>query len=153
MYSEQDKIEISKRLKKYVTIMIVGLLVCLAVSVVGMLHSVRSLPLTMLGGVGLFVFACFMWMMFVYPNIKYGGYLKDMDQGLTKNMDCTVLEIDEKEELQDGVRVYPVHVFLEDEQDERILYIDVSKMDQMPKKGEKAHFGCFGRHIKEAQAF
>ena len=153
MYSQEDKNVMRRRLWKYCIIAAFGALICIAGFVVGVHANVRSVVLAMGSAAALFVYVCFMWLMYIYPCAKYAGYLKDMDAGLTKEMDCTILSIDEKEETQDGVRVYPVHVFLEDEQDERILYIDVSKLDQMPKQDAKVHLGCFGRHIKEARAF
>ena len=58
--------------------------------------------------------------------------------------------ITDQEDLQDGVRVLPVHIFLESEQDERIVYLDVSKADQFPAPGARVRLNCFGRHIKEA---
>ncbi len=150
MYSEQDGKIIRQRIKKYSVIMGVGMAALLAAFIVGL--NVRSKALVMVAGVALFVYACFMWVMLIYPCVKYNRFLADMRDGLTKEIDCTILEIADKEETQDGVRVLPVHVFLDDEQDERILYVNVSKLDQLPKEGAKAHLGCFGRHIKEARA-
>lgn len=150
MYSEQDERIIRQRITKYSVIMGVGMAILLAAFIVGL--NVRSRALVMAAGVALFAYACFMWGMLVYPCVKYRRFLADMKDGLTKEIDCTILEIVNKEEMQDGVRVLPVHVFLDDEQDERILYANVSKLDQMPGKGAKAHLGCFGRHIKEARA-
>lgn len=150
MYSEQDGKIIRQRITKYSVIMGVGMAALLAAFIVGL--NVRLKALVMVAGVALFVYACFMWVMLIYPCVKYNRFLADMRDGLTREIDCTILEIADKEETQDGVRVLPVHVFLDDEQDERILYVNVSKLDQLPKKGEKAHLGCFGRHIKEARA-
>ena len=152
MYTEQDGKMIRQRIKKYSVSLAVGLAILLAAFIVGLSVNVRSKALTMAAGIAMFAYACFMWVMLIYPCVKYNRFLKDMQEGLTKEIDCEILEIVEKEEMQDGVRVLPVHVFLEDEQDERILYVNVSKLDQLPKKGEKARLGCFGRHIKEARA-
>lgn len=152
MYTEQDGKMIRQRIKKYSVILAVGLAILLAAFIVGLSVNVRSKALTMAAGIAMFAYACFMWVMLIYPCVKYNRFLKDMQEGLTKEIDCEIREIVEKEEMQDGVRVLPVHVFLEDEQDERILYANVSKLDQLPKKGEKARLGCFGRHIKEARA-
>ena len=152
MYSEQDSKEIRLRIRKYAIITVIGALILLGASITGMTVNVRSKALTMGASIALYVYICYMVVMYIYPCAKYNGFLNDMKVGLTKEVDCTILEISDKEELQDGVRVRPVRVFLEDEQDERILYINVSKLDQMPAVGAKTHFGCFGRHIKEAQA-
>ena len=152
MYTEQDGKMIRQRIKKYSVILAVGLAILLAAFIVGLSVNVRSKALTMAAGIAMFAYACFMWVMLIYPCVKYNRFLKDMQEGLTKEINCEIREIVEKEEMQDGVRVLPVHVFLEDEQDERILYANVSKLDQLPKKGEKARLGCFGRHIKEARA-
>lgn len=150
MYSEQDGKIIRQRIRKYSVILAIGMAILLAAFIIGMTESVRSKALVMAAGIAMFAYACFMWVMLIYPCVKYNRFLKDMQEGLTKEIDCTILEIVNKEEVQDGVRVLPVHVYLEDEQDERILYVNVSKLDQLPKAGAKAHLGCFGRHIKEA---
>ncbi len=152
MYSEQDVKEIRLRIRKYVLITVIGSLILLAAYIIGMTAQVRSLALTMVAGSATFVFICYMFVMYIYPCVKYKAFLRDMQMGLTREVDCEIVEISDKEEMQDGVRVRPIRVYLESEQDERILYINVSKLDEMPKNGAKTHLRCFGRHIKEAQA-
>lgn len=147
MYTEQDKIQIGRRLRKYgiITAILLGLLI--AADVVGMIRRVEVL--VMVDGVVLFVVGCFMWLMYLWPCIRYRGFLKDMEKGLSREISGSIVEISQNAEVQDGVRVLPVRVFLEDEQDERIVYLNASKAEQFPKADTQVRLSCFGRHIKE----
>ena len=151
MYTEKDRIVIGGRLRKYLIITVILCGIVGALAVLGMVN--RSQVLAMTGCVLLFVVFCFMWLMYLYPCIRYRGFLVDMEKGLARELTGAVAEISEKEELQDGVRVYPVKLLMEDDEDGRIVYLNVSKADQFPKAGARVHLNCFGRHIKEVVIF
>ena len=67
MYSEQDGKIIRQRITKYSVIMGVGMAALLAAFIVGL--NVRLKALVMVAGVALFVYACFMWVMLIYPCV------------------------------------------------------------------------------------
>ena len=72
----------------------------------------------------------------------------EMEAGLSREMRGRIVEVSNKEDLQDGVRVLPVRIYLEDEQDERIVYLNASKKDMFPNEGENVILHCYGRHIR-----
>ena len=150
MYTEQDRTDIRQRVVKYSVILAVILAALIAVYVMCMI--VRIQWLAMIDAVVMFAAACFMWCVFLYPCIRYMGFLKDMQTGLAREIRGSVVDVSEKEDLQDGVRVLPVRIFLHDEQDERIVYLNASKADGFPEAGTEVRLNCFGRHIKEVAA-
>ena len=150
MYTEQDRTDIRQRVVKYSVILAVILAALIAVYVMCMI--VRIQWLAMIDAVVMFAAACFMWCVFLYPCIRYMGFLKDMQTGLAREIRGSVVDVSEKEDLQDGVRVLPVRVFLHEEQDERIVYLNASKADGFPAVGTEVRLNCFGRHIKEVAA-
>ena len=148
MYTQQDKNEISRRIRKYSVITAILAVALIAVEIVGL--KMRLEALSMIDFALLFAVVFFMWSMYLWPCIRYNTFLKDMDTGLAREVTGSIVEISKQEDYQDGVRVLPVRIFLEKEQDERIVYLDVSKADQFPAPGAKVRLNCFGRHIKEA---
>lgn len=147
MYTEEDRIQIGRRLWRYALISAVLLGLLIAGDVVGMIN--RWELWVMVDGVIIFIVACYMWLMYLWPCIRYRGFLKDMQNGLSREIAGSIVEISQSEEVQDGVRVLPVRVFLEEEQDERIVYLNASKAGQFPKAGAHVRLNCFGRHIRE----
>lgn len=147
MYTQQDRDQIRQRIGKYTVITVVLSAALLTGYVLGMVK--RSQQLSMVTGCGLFAEICFMWCVFLYPCIRYRQFLKDMQTGLTRELKGSVVEVSDKEDLQDGVRVVPVRILLDEEQDERIVYLNVSKAEGFPASGESVRLNCFGRHIKE----
>ena len=141
MYTQQDKNEISRRIRKYSVITAILAIALIAVEVVGLKMRLEALSM-----MAVFV----MWSMYLWPCIRYSGFLKDMSTGLTRELTGSIVEVSAQEDYQDGVRVLPVRIFLDKEQDERIVYLDVSKADQFPASGARVRLNCFGRHIKEA---
>ena len=148
MYTQQDKNEISRRIRKYSVITAILAIALIAVEVVGL--KMRLEALSMIDFALLFMAVFFMWSMYLWPCIRYSGFLKDMSTGLTRELPGSIVEVSAQEDYQDGVRVLPVRIFLDKEQDERIVYLDVSKADQFPAPGARVRLNCFGRHIKEA---
>lgn len=147
MYTQQDQIQNKKRIIKYCVIMGVVLAGMLAVYIMGIKNRWESVVMT--DGCAMFAWTCFMWVMFIWPCIKYSFFLKDMGQGIGRELVCSIVEVSGNEEMQDGVRVLPVRVFLESEQDERIVYLNATKTEGFPKAGTPVKLGCFGRHIKQ----
>ena len=147
MYTEQDRIQIRQRIRKYGLITLPILVVLMVGYVMGMKERVQML--SMVTGCLTFAVVCFTWMMFFWPCIRYLRFLKDMDEGLTREMSGSIVEISEQEDLQDGVRVLPVRILLSEEEGERIVYLNATKAERFPKAGAEVCLHCFGRHIKE----
>lgn len=146
MYTEQDRIQIRQRIQKYSCITAVFTLAVIALYVVCLKQ--RWEIMTMVTGAVLFAVIAFGWLMFIWPCVRYSMFLKDMKEGLGREVKGSIVEVSAQEDYQDGVRVLPVRIFLEEEQDERIVYLNATKAEGFPKAGAKVTLNCFGRHIK-----
>ena len=96
---------------------------------------------------GLAVMACFGFGYCLWPKLRYRRFLTDMGEGLSREMAGRIVEISETVELQDGARVLPVRIWLDSEDDERIIYLNVSKRDRFPGEGEWVRLRLYGRHV------
>ena len=150
MYTQQDMNEIVQRLKKYWIITGVLGAAVLAVYVLGMIK--RWEIMVMICAALFFIVVCYMFVMYLLPCIRYCGFLRDMNSGLGREIEGTIVEISANEDLQDGVRVLPVRILLKKEDDERIVYLNASKKELFPKEGTEVRLNCYGRHIKEVMA-
>ena len=147
MYTQQDQIQNKNRIIKYSVITGVVLGVMLALYIIGIKSRMESV--VMVQGCAMFAWVCFMWLMFIWPCVRYSFFLKDLEQGIGRELTGSIVEISADEEMQDGVRVLPVRLFLESEQDERIVYLSATKTEGFPQPGARVKLGCFGRHIKQ----
>ena len=147
MYTEQDRSQIKKRITKYFVISGVIMAAMLALYIVGIKQRWEAVVLA--DGALMFVVACFAWLVFIWPCLRYHFFLNDMAKGLGREITGSIVEIAEQEDYQDGVRVLPVRILLDAEEDERIVYLNATKTEGFPKAGEKVHLKCYGRHIKE----
>lgn len=147
MYSEADIHEINRRIRRYRMRLIPVLIALLALSVLG--YARRIQPLAM-GALALTAAAAIFGIIFyLLPCLRYRTFLRDMSNGLSREMVGTVVSVSDAIEPQDGARVQQVHILLTEEQDERIIYLNASKRDLMPPVGCKARFRLYGRHIRE----
>lgn len=146
MYSEDDKKAIGRRLRNRLLFWIPVIAALLAVFVVGL--NQRWQIVVMVDGPLTFCAFLFAWLMYIGPCIRYLNFLNDMQTGLSRRISGSIVEVSQQEELQDGVRVLPVRIFLDEEEDERIVYLNVSKISYFPNEGEHVALDCFGRHIK-----
>lgn len=147
MYTQQDRKEIVRRIRKYSIITAVAFAVVMVFYVLGLINR-WEWPVIGLGCL-LFAVVCFGWIAFIWPSIRYWQFLRDMEKGLTRKIVGTIVEVAGQEDLQDGVRVLPVRVLLDEEQDERIVYVNASKTENFPKAGAHVQLSCYGRHIRE----
>lgn len=150
MYTEQDRTEIRRRIIKYSVMTAVIALLLLVGYVMGMIY--RWEAWVMIDGALIFFTICFGLLMFIFPCVRYNVFLKGMQSGLGRSMEGTIVEVSENEDYQDGVRVLPVRILLKKEQDERIVYLNVSKKHLFPAEGTEVHLNCYGRHIREVEA-
>ncbi|MBQ8972635.1 MAG: hypothetical protein IJ074_06095 [Clostridia bacterium] len=147
MYTEQDDRHIAGELRRYG--IITGVLVVALLTVYILSLKYRWSAAAMVTACALFIAVAFMVLEYLWPCARYKRFLKDMREGLHRELEGTIVEIADQEDLQDGVRVLPVRIFLEDEQDERIVYLNADKRAQFPQAGAKVRVNCFGRHIRE----
>ena len=147
MYTQQDKIQVRGRIIKYCTITGIFTAALIALYVVGLIQ--RWKIGVMATGGAIFAVICFGWLMFIWPCVRYSFFLRDMTNGLTRVVTGSIVEVSQQEDYQDGVRVLPVRIFLDEEQDERIVYLNATKAEGFPKAGTQVELRCYGRHIKE----
>ena len=96
---------------------------------------------------GLAVAACFGFGYCLRPKTRYRRFLMDMAEGLSREMSGQIVEISDTVEVQDGARVLPVRIWLDREDDERIVYLNASKRDLFPGEGEWVRLKLYGRHV------
>ena len=150
MYSEQDFIDINRRIHKNTAALIPTVVVILAAYIFAM--KARIQPLAMGAGVALVLALCFGIGFFLLPNLRYRGFLQDMQTGLNREMEGTIVEISDHVEPQDGARVHQVRLLLTKEEDERIVYLNASKREGFPGPGAKVKLSLYGRHIRSVEA-
>ena len=147
MYTDQDIIDINRRLNRVRVVFYPALIALAALSVLGYARRIKWLAM---GGLALLAAAAvFGGIFFLWPCLRYRGFLRDMQEGLSREMVGSVVSIAEKAEPQDGARVLPVHLLLTEEQDERIVYLNASKRDLLPPPGTEVRLRLYGRHIRE----
>ena len=147
MYSEDDFRLIDRRIARCRAALIPVLIALAALSALGYVRRMKWLAVG--GLVTLAAAACFGIAFFLWPCLRYRGFLRDMQEGLSREMTGRVVSVADAPEPQDGARVLPVHILLTEEQDERIIYLNASKRDKMPPVGTEARFKLYGRHIRE----
>lgn len=147
MYNQEDDRQINAYLRRSwtVTLVITGLL--LALYVACMIH--RWPVVAMVTGPVMFLLFTFFTVEYIIPGHRYKRFLEGQKNGLSREIDGTLLEIGETEDLQDGVRVLPVRVGLKDEDDERIVYWNAGKRGHFPGVGAQVRLKCQGRHVLE----
>ena len=151
MYSKQDYMEINRKIRKKEAILGAVLFVILAGYIAALFLRIRWLA--MFCGPLLFVAACFGITFALWPDLRYRNFLQDLDSRLTQEISGIVLSVSKEAELQDGAMVLPVHIRLDKDQDDHIVYLNASKADGFPPVGTKVTMQCGGRHIRELCAF
>ena len=175
MYSERDMHDINARIRRG-WMGLLPVLVAIAGAYVYALAA-RVQWLALVSGPLLAVAFCYGFLAHLWPNLRYREFLRGMESGLSRDLRGTVVAISETPEPQDGAMVLPVRVRLdandpgtgsaritsvatarlsleseEDTQDERIVYLNASKRDQIPGPGSEVVLHCYGRHIRSAEA-
>lgn len=164
MYTEQDSIDIGRAAKR--SWIGTGIAAGLVLAVYIYALAARVEWLAYAAGALLFVAVAYGAIAHIIPNERYQRFLRDMKMGGSHDMAGTIVTVDPEEELQDGVRVLPVHLLLDEDQvvhdttsnaarrldnaperDERILYLNATKAANFPPSGTRVKLRCFGRHI------
>jgi len=173
MYTEQDMAYINGKIRKNWLVLAPILIAILAVYIYALRAGIHWL--VMVAGPVLFVAACYGLLAYLVPNIRYRSFLEDLQNGLTRDVRGTIVEIADKAEPQDGAMVLPVRVRLaeneaapeekhtstlaerlrledaEDTEAERIVYLNASKRQGFPNPGTEVLLKCSGRHIKSVE--
>lgn len=173
MYTEQDLNVINARIRKNWLVLGPILAALLAGYIYALSAGIEWLAMVL--GALLFVAACYGLLAYLIPNMRYRGFLLDMEAGLSRDVRGTIVEISGTAELQDGAMVLPVRVKLdpdqlessmpvgtveskrlglesnEDTEDERIVYLNTSKRAMLPGPGTEVVLHCYGRHIKSVE--
>ena len=170
MYTEQDLNVINARIRKNWLVLGPILAALLAGYIYALSAGIEWLAMVL--GALLFVAVCYGLLAYLIPNMRYRGFLLDMEAGLSRDVRGTIVEISGTAELQDGAMVLPVRVKLdpdqlessmpvgtveskrlglesnEDTEDERIVYLNASKREGFPPPGAEVLLNCYGRHIR-----
>lgn len=145
MYSEKDMAQINGKLKKNIIVLSIVTIIVLGGFIAALILGIEWLAMIM--GPVTFMAVAYGFTAYIIPNARYRRFLKDVREGLSREMRGSVVEISGEEEEQDGVRVLPVRIHLADEDDERFVYLNASKKDQFAKEGDSVSMQCYGRHI------
>lgn len=174
MYSERDMNEINGRIRRGWLALIPVLVVFGAAFVFALVK--RNHTLALVAAPLLIVAFIYGFVARLWPNLRYRRFLRDMQDGLSRDLRGVIVSIDDKAELQDGAMVLPVKVRLdrtdggapsgasalseriqqleagEDDREERIVYLNASKRNLLPPPGSSVTLRCFGRHIRSVEA-
>ena len=174
MYTDRDMTEIQAKIRKN-WIVLTPIVVAIAAGYVYALHAGIEWLAMVLGPL-LFVAICYGILAYLAPNTRYRSFLQSLEDGLSRDVRGTIVEISGKPEMQDGAMVLPVRVRLDPEEtrgqaskhtstlagrlgldaqddadEERIVYLNVSKRDQFPAPGAQVTLRCCGRHVKSVE--
>jgi hypothetical protein len=171
MYSERDMLEIDGRIRRAWLELIPVLVVIAAALVFALVRRIHWLALV--AAPLLIVAFMYGFIARLWPNLRYRRFLRDMENGLSRDLQGVVVAIADVPELHDGAMVLPVRIQAEadvptgtsalseriqqleageDTREERIVYLNVAKRDAMPAPGTPVTLHCFGRHIKGVEA-
>lgn len=96
--------------------------------------------------------AAFAWTVFdfdVYllPEIRYKHFLKQMEEGLRRTTEATIVDVEDSPQPRDGAVVLAVRVELTDGSGERMFWLDTRKTENFPPVGTRVRLESCGRHI------
>ena len=145
MYNQTDMKEARRSLNRCRGLLALVLAPLLAVYVLGIVKARQGLMLAvLLAGFAGAIFICDLRLL---PVQRYVRFLKEMERGLRRSMDCFLESMDEEEQMQDGVRVHALHVRLAEDGDSRILYVNAAKAYMLPAMNTKVRITGYGRHV------
>ena len=173
MYSERDMLDVNYRIRRGWLVLLPVLAVFAAAFVFALVkrnHALALAALPVLIVAFIYGFVAYLW-----PNLRYRRFLRDMANGLSRDVRGVIVNVADEAELQDGAMVLPVRLQLtkvnsdaqngasalseriqqleagEDTREERIVYLNASKQDRLPPVGTAVTLHCFGRHIRSVE--
>lgn len=145
MYSERDEKIAAAHLHRYALLLAGMLLLLAALYVPAVVKGQRALMLVLLVcGYCCSLLFCDLRLM---PALRYRRFLRDMNSGLRRSLDCMLECIGDEIRLQDGVRVLEMQVRLCRGGDSRLFYVNVDKAALLPGMGTAVRITSFGRHV------
>lgn len=93
-----------------------------------------------------FAIAVFLGDLCLLPALRYRKFLRELDRGLRRSAVCTVDQLKDASEMQDGARVRELQVRLDDG-DSRIFYVNAAHGDRIPEPGARIELESCGRHV------
>lgn len=145
MYNQNDIQEARRSLNRCCGLLVSVLLPLLAVYLMGILKGWQGMMLAvLLAGFACAVLVCDLKLL---PVLRYVRFLEGMEKGLRRSMDCTLERLDTHVQMQDGIRVYALHVRLKADGDSRIFYVNASKVNCLPQMGAQVRLTGYGRHV------
>ena len=146
MYGEADFTVIERRIRRNWIVWVSVVALCLVLFVLGLARRVPGL--TYLSAVAAAVAGCFGFLYCQLPCLRYRGFLRDLRDGLSREMAGEIVSIADTLEPQDGAMVLQVHLRLDD--GECIVYLNAAKRDLFPPVGSRVQLKLCGRHVLEA---
>ena len=151
MYNPDDMLEARRSLDRCRGLLASVLVPLLAVYVLAIVRGMQWLMLAaLLAGFG---WALFFGDLKLMPALRYVRFLREMQSGLRRTTECTLERLEGEAQMQDGVRVFALHVRLAESGDSRILYVNASKADMLPDMGARVRITGYGRHVVECVEF
>lgn len=146
MYTQQDFIDVKNTAVRRVLMML--LLSALFLAGVIVLTALRQeIPQLIVAMIG-YVVVYFLWSFKVTPWMRYAHFMKDMNEGQRRELECEYVGMDGETRLADGVEVYEFHTRVgKREEDERLFLFDSNKPVPELTAGEKLKIVSFGNHI------
>ena len=145
LYSKNDTSCAAARLRRSIFLLICLLLPLLALYVFAILKGMRLLMLA--ASLLAFVCAVFCCDFCLLPAKRYFCFLKGLEKGLRRSLECSLTDVSEDLQMQDGARVLVVQVRILDGGGSRIFYANASKRDLLPSEGARIRLTSCGRHI------
>ena len=144
LYTQENRRRAERLARKWALILGGAELVLLAAYVVGIALGRRWMMLTalLLG----FIAALFLGDLCLLPALRYRRFLQELDSGLRRSVTCTVNNLRDATEMQDGARVRELQVRLDDS-DSRIFYVNADHANQIPEPGAEIELESCGRHV------
>lgn len=145
MYNQMDMQEARRSLNRCCGLLALLLLMLLPVYVLGILKGWQGLMLAvLLVGFACTVFICDLKLL---PARHYVCFLREMERGLRRNVECSLEHLDTQTQMQDGVCVRALHVRLKTDGDSRVYYVNISKAALLPSMGMQVRITGYGRHV------
>lgn len=150
MYSEQDVLRVNaeKRKRLWCAFLVLGLSVL--VMIIGLIIRNEILSTYVAALIACLFYAVLE--LYVMPWVRYGRYMKDIDQGLSRHTDASFVSVLDQPRDNNGVLFYDFVVRVQGEgedEGERLFYYDADKALPSFSQGEKLHIVSFGNYITD----
>ena len=144
IYREADLRTARMRARRWERLLGGALALLLALYVFAALRGAQGAMLALL--LAAYLIALFVGDNWLLPARRYARFLREMERGLRRSVDCVPESLAEAVQLQDGVRVRSMQVRLCGDGDSRIFYLDAAKAELAPPMGARVRLVSYGRH-------